>query len=117
MGAFIPDGYTADGYVAEERLGQSVLWEGVKFKYRPAIPAEIEALRISSSVQQAERKRNEYLTKHLVEWDLVSGGQPVEITPENCARLNKTFRDALLGIIDGSRHNDDHPELEALSGN
>lgn len=128
--AFIADGYTADGYLAEERNNESVLWEAVRFKYRPAVPAEIEALRVLANANQMERKRSEFIANHLVEWDLKYptpcviggkdvGGEVIPILADNCARLNRTFRDSLLQIIEGSRHSDDLPkiDLEAAAKN
>ena len=110
MGAYIPDGQTAKGYIPEERNGASVLWEPCRFQYRPATAAEVEALGVSASVTQTEQKRVKFLLDHLVSWSLMYGGETLDIKAEVLSRLQPGFRTTMLNIITGQWHSDPDPD-------
>lgn len=110
MGAYIPDGYIAKGYLKGERNGTSVLWEPLRFRYRPATAPEVEALNVIVSPAVAEQNKVEFLAKHLVEWDLKHNNKILPISAEVLSRLIRGFRQGLMNIIDGSFHSDDDPD-------
>ena len=110
MGAYIPDGQTAKGYVPEERNGASVLWEPCRFAYRPATAPEVEALGMSASAIQVEQRRVKFLADHVVSWDLRYNGDVLPVSSDVLSRLQHGFRTTLLNIITGQWHSDPDPD-------
>jgi len=126
MGAYIPDGQTAKGYIPEERNGASVLWEPCRFAYRPATAAEVEALALSASAVQLEQRRVKFLADHLVSWDLRYSGDVLPVSADVLSRLQHGFRLTMLNVITGQWHSDPDPldvaavkpvDLVATAGN
>lgn len=109
MGAYIPDGQTVAGYIAEERNGASVLWDACRFKYRPATAPEVEALALTGSLANVEQKRVKFLKAHLVEWDLKHEGEILDISEEVLGRLYHGFRTNLINVVAGTWHSDPEP--------
>lgn len=112
MAGYIPDGYTANGYVAEERNGESVLWSACHFKFRPAPAHEVDELNLLAPLKEMEAKRRKFLVSHIVEWDFRHEGSVLPINEDVMGRLYKGFRDVFFGIICGTRHSDDDPALK-----
>jgi len=114
--AFIDDGYTLDGYIAERHGLHSEL----QFTYRPLTRREDVALvaAISSlpsneqGMVDSEQKSAECVAKHLVSWSLKNrAGAAVPISPDNVQRLQPIVAGRLLQIIRGREASDRRPAV------
>lgn len=97
--AFIPDGYTEDGYIAESVN----IHEAVRFKYRPVLPEAVRALMHNFFDKTAKIQGNivdETLKRQLVEWDLCDhGGNPLPISIDVLQHIKKPLKDRLFNIV------------------
>jgi hypothetical protein len=91
--AFVDDGYTRDGRIAEA-AGR---WPEINFAYRPA-----------DASQFTEQFVAERLAKNLVSWDIRnSKGESVPITAENLMRLVHPVLMRIYAIINSTEASDD----------
>lgn len=113
--AFIDDGYTCAGHLAEE----PGLYEAVDVMYRPLTRREDAAYQAyvlncgdgEKGVIAAEQRAAELVASHLVSWSIVDGKQrPVPITAANIGRLQPVLGGRLLSLIRGTRPSDKQPD-------
>lgn len=110
--AFIQDGYTRHGYIAETEFHPSC-----RFEYRPATILDRQQFLMEFNreteihgPEAGETAAGEWMVKHLNRWDLVDGGgHAVPVTARNMTRLTPKFYDRLLGIMLGSQLSDRDP--------
>jgi hypothetical protein len=108
--AYIPDGYTEDGFIAAE----PGIHPAVNFTYRPmlheeVVQVDVEAARKSGSNLPAARA----LAEKLVEWDIVDHkGKPLTIGFEVLSKLRGKLFLKLWAIVAGFRASDDKPANE-----
>lgn len=108
--AYIHDGYTRTGYVAEVPR----LHPAIRFTYRPMLAVHrataFNAIR-AATAEKSEEVVSKAIVGHVVEWDVVdSKGGPVDLTVANAQRLLPPVRAALLNIITGDGPSDRDPE-------
>lgn len=111
--AFITDGYTREGYIAETEF-----YPAARIQYRPATVQERivikdkiarEALRRDATA--GEKLLNEWIVTHLLKWDVKDeDGRDVSITSENLGRLNPAFGFRLHAILMGDSICDTDPD-------
>ena len=79
--AYLPDGYTAKGYLAEVPR----LYDALRFEYRPCpVDEGSEFLEAGYKLtpKQADARTAQFLSDHLVSWDLTgTDGQLLPIAP------------------------------------
>ena len=108
--AYIPDGYTTDGFIAE----QPRLHPAARFVYRPCVSVENGI--IDDAIRKATAARGEMIAAeccagHLVSWDVVDeAGAPLAVEAVKIVRLQPTLFSKLFGVIRGSRAGDIDPD-------
>ncbi len=115
----IEDGYTEAGYIKKAEG----LYPELRFRYRPMLHAERDAIASQIGTKPAEQFTAILVAaaKHrIVSWDAMHMGAPLEITDENIRRLRPSLFDRLYNIISGQQASDPDPlasedarELEA----
>lgn len=111
--AFIPDGYTESGFIAELKN----IHEPVRFKFRPVLPEAVRTL-MNGFWEKTAKAQGEIvdqtLMRQLVEWDLTDHeGSPLEISVSNLRRIKKPLKDHLFNIVtcfEGSDDDSQAPE-------
>ena len=97
--AFVPDGYTEDGYISEFPN----VHEAVRFKFRPALPEAVRVIMHRFDEKPAKQKGDnidQTLMHHLVEWDLCDHeGNTLALAVENFRRIKKPLKDRLFNIV------------------
>jgi len=125
MPAFIPDGYTREGYIAAalpEDCGVSP-YEALEFTYRAATLQErcsldgsirivMKNADIDATCQyKAEQLIRKFVADHIQGWNLKSVGiHPVPISASSVEGMNDSLFTRLYRIIRGDRLNDKKPE-------
>ncbi|QDT41061.1 hypothetical protein Pan241w_11200 [Gimesia alba] len=111
--AFIPDGYTEDGFIAESKG----VHEAVRFKFRPVLPEAVRALMHNFYEKTAKAQSdivNETLKRQLVEWDLCDlSDTPLKITTSNLCRIKKPLKDRLFNIVTCYEGSDDDQDSDS----
>jgi hypothetical protein len=108
--AYIPDGYTEDGFIAAE----PGIHPAVHFSYRPmlheeVVQVDVEAARKNGSNQPAARA----LAEKIVQWDITDPkGQPLAVGFEVLTKLRGKLFLKLWAIVAGFRASDDAPASE-----
>ena len=101
LSAFIDDGYTREGRIAEE----AERWPEIRFSYRPMTAAEYgeHAARIDKGTESdAYRVMSEMLARKVTLWNLRNrDGVTVKITSENLLLLVQPVFVKLWGIVSG----------------
>ena len=105
--AFIADGYTTPGFIAEEPGLHPALW----IAYRPCVAAENGV--IDDAIRKASPARGEMLAAeccagHVVSWSL----DDLPIEAATIVRLQPALFSKLFGIVRGSRACDVNPSDE-----
>ncbi len=111
--AFIHDGYTFRGYIAERRG----LHPALRFDWRPVRREQIvEAYRRLSDAGsvQAERATCAMVAKHVIWWDAKDlDGNPMPITADNLFKhFPDPFRERLMEILRCNQASDWDPEWD-----
>lgn len=115
MLGLIEDGYTEDGYIAEEPR----LHPALRFRYRPMLSAErAQAMReMERAVKSPNAKQSEIVSARLMasrieEWDLQnSQGETVPITEEILLKVKPHLSNRLYAIVIlGTSPSDEDPE-------
>jgi hypothetical protein len=112
--AFIDDGYTLDGYIAEN----PGLYPAVEFQYRPMTRRETAVLEgdimRTRDAEAGETEAAKVVARKLVSWNLVDrAGKPVPISADNLLRLQPVLGGTLLEIVRGRRASDRKPDQQA----
>ncbi len=104
MLGFIPDGYTREGYA----LGVPLLYDPIRFKYRPMLVQERQAFLEESTRHKPEennRRSADLCVGRILSWNLAFppgfGEGIVPITSDNVMRLQPELFEKLLGIVMG----------------
>lgn len=108
MYAFLEDGYTQDGYIAEVAR----LHPAVSFTYRPALYEEREAWRRAGAKAfdaKADTKlAADLIVGHITGWDVKKrDGAAVDLKADNVARLHPAILRKLLEIVLGYEPSDE----------
>lgn len=111
VSSYIPDGYTAHGYIAAVPR----MYGALRFTYRP-MPVDERSVLFDMVERQRDRKKGESMSaktiqKHLVDWELQYDGAEVKPTWENVLRLQPSLFVRLFNIVVGVDASDDDPEL------
>ncbi len=118
--AFISDGYTRDGFIAETEFHPDV-----HFTYRPSTGTErtvvsglirIEhAKGTEKGLAQTEKLAADLLVSHLVAWDIVDDkGDEVELNAANALLVEPHTFNRLYSIIMGESVSDEMKEQESV---
>ena len=121
VGAFIPDGYTRNGYIKEEPL----LYPAVRFQYRPLLTGDQaviqRAINISPDARQQEQIAAETIVNRVVSWDIVDDkGHDLPITASNALRIPPVLFNRIHKCCMGREGGDADPqwgdvEVDAVS--
>jgi hypothetical protein len=105
--AFIPDGYTAEGFIAE-----GVDYPAVQFEYRPMLHDEVSRAEHRSRIMgESHDPMNEAVLDHLVSWDITDAqGKSWAITKENIAALKMRLFLKMWAILAGFAQSDLRPK-------
>lgn len=108
---FIPDGYIDEGFVQGKKGSFD---EDTRFKYRPMLPKESDALiRRCSGKDDMLDIEVEECAPHLIEWDMTGpDGKPVEPTAANLLQVRRGLLVRILGIIMGLEVSDIDPRWD-----
>ena len=113
--AYIPDGYTEDGFIAEFKG----VHESVQFKFRPVLPEAVRALMHNFYDKTAKVQSdivNETLNRQLVEWDLCDHkGGPLPVSIEVLCHIKKPLKDRLFNIVTCYEGSDDDQGISSSS--
>lgn len=107
--AFIPDGYTREGYVE----GVRGLYPSVRFTYRPMGNLQrgpaIAAIKTATPAG-AESFTAKMLEQRVLKWDITDEhGDPWPVTYENCCRIQPHLFTQMYLIVIGERASDPLP--------
>jgi len=118
--AFIPDGYTRDGFIAATEFHPDV-----RFTYRPSTVIQrtvvnglirIEhAKGTETGLAKTEELAAELVASHVVTWDIVDpDGAEVEVTADNVLQNEPHLFNRMYLIIMGESVSDEIKELESV---
>ena len=107
---YIPDSYTANGYVAEVPRKHGA----IRFKYRPVLAeqrANVQEKMHQLGGGKAEKVASSVIAQQVMEWDAVDDkGDSLPILPEKIARLQPDLKSRIYGIVMGARASDADPD-------
>ena len=100
--AYIPDGYTVDGYIEREER----LYPACRLKYRPATTQERSAyfslIEREKDAKKEEEIAAEAIKLHVLSWDLKKpDGSAVEITVLEILRIQPLLFQKMFSVITG----------------
>lgn len=107
--AIIRDGYTRPGFIAARQY----LSPAVRFKYRPMLVAERDAINSAVNKMTAEQSAAtsaQAMAARIVEWDVRDGANPAPISAANILRLEPGLFNTLYLIIAGAIASDPDPK-------
>ena len=118
--AFIPDGYTRDGFIAETDFHPNV-----QFVYRPTTVTERSVVNglirfehakgTEAGFAKTENLAAECMASHLVSWDIVdSDGEDVLLSPFNVLYVEPHAFNRMYQIIMGEALSDEMVEQESV---
>lgn len=115
LGLIEEDGYTEDGYIAE----QPRLHPALRFRYRPLLSTEraqamrdMERALKSPNAKQSEIVSARLMAERILEWDLRNGqGEVVPVTEEFLLKVKPVLSNRLYAIVIlGASPSDEDPE-------
>ena len=114
---YIEDGYTAPFYLA----GVERLYGPLRGVMRPMIAKErarLNAYIYGQDREAGDRKAEEAIAAHIVEWDLRDRtGCPVAVSPAAVERLHPLLGERLFLVVSGSLPDDSNQEKQGSEEN
>lgn len=108
----IPDGYTEEGYIAEDVR----LHGELRFSYRPMLAEDrdaIEKVARAGSAVQAHALYRKAVASRVTNWsEQDAHGVPVPINDANLKRMRPLLFDRLYNVVSGFRASDADPTRE-----